>query len=301
MEKSTDQNHPPVSVIVPVYNDRNYIGKLIESLLDQDYPEGLIEIIIIDNNSSDDTKEIVRKYSVTLLEENDIQSSYAARNKGIENSQHNILAFIDSDCVASRQWIEKGVNKLLESGADLVGAKVDFILSPKRTAAEMYDAITHFDFENSIRDQQGTGAGNLFVHRYVFEKIGLFPGNVESGGDFQWSKRAIQNSLKLVYSPEAVVGHPARSLNSLLKKRYRTGGGAIEYWLKAGLSKWQIFLLVGRMCLPRRYSMIKKAIKERGTSEMYQKIGRIWLVSYLCSLTTLLAIITSLFTPFQKK
>ena len=116
----------------------------------------------------------------------------------------------------------------------------------------MYDAVTHFDFENSIREGKGTGAGNLFVHRYVFEEIGLFPGYVESGGDFQWSNRAIQNGFRLVYSPDAVVTHPARGLRPLLKKRWRTGGGALEYWRKSGLAWWKILLLILRMLLPRR-------------------------------------------------
>lgn len=290
-----------VSVIVPVYNDQNHIGKLIESLLKQDYQQELLEIIIVDNNSTDRTKEIVLHYPVTLLEENEVQSSYAARNKGIKNAKHDILAFIDSDCVASRQWIDKGVSKLLDSGADLVGAKVDFILSSKRAAAEMYDAITHFDFETSIAEQKGTGAGNLFVHRYVFDKIGLFPGDVESGGDFQWSNRAIRNRFKLVYSPDAVVSHPARSFRSLLKKRYRTGGGALEHFVKAGLGKWKISLKIARMCLPRRISMIRKAIDKRGTPDMHQKTLRIWMISYVCNLTTLWATVISVFHPINKR
>ncbi len=294
MQNKPQENLVGVSVIVPVYNDAEHIAPLIESLLNQDYRRDLLEIIIVDNNSTDRTREIVRRYPVTLLEEKEIQSSYASRNRGINSAGHDVLAFIDSDCLADKQWIAKGVERLLGPGADLVGAKVEFSLSPRRAAAEMYDAVTHFDFENSIREGKGTGAGNLFVHRYVFEEIGLFPDDVESGGDFQWSNRAIQNGFRLVYSPDAVVIHPARGLRALLKKRRRTGGGAVEYWRKAGLAWWKILLLILRMLLPRRLSMLKKAVNERGTPDMHRKILRIWGISYICTLTTLLAITASL-------
>ena len=297
MHNKPQDNLVGVSIIVPVYNDEEHIAPLIESLLNQDYPHQLLEIIIVDNNSTDRTREIVQRYSVTLLQEQDIQSSYASRNKGINSARHDVLAFIDSDCIAGKQWISTGVEKLLESGVDLVGAKVEFSLSPGRTAAEMYDAVTHFDFENSIREGKGTGAGNLFVHRYVFEEIGLFPGNVESGGDFQWSNRAIQNGFRLVYSPDAVVTHPARGFRPILKKRWRTGGGALEYWIRAGLAWWKILLLILRMLLPRRLSMLKKAVNKRGTPDMHRKILRIWGISYICTLTTLLAITVSLIRP----
>ncbi len=301
MHNKPQENLVGVSIIVPVYNDEEHIAPLIESLLNQDYPRDLLEIIIVDNNSTDRTREIIQRYPVTLLEEKEIQSSYASRNRGINSARHDVLAFIDSDCLAGKQWIAKGVERLLGSGVDLVGAKVEFSLSPGRTATEMYDAVTHFDFENSIREGKGTGAGNLFVHRYVFEKVGLFPGNVESGGDFQWSNRAIQNGFSLVYSPDAVVTHPARGFRALLKKRWRTGGGAVEYWIRAGLAWWKILLLILRMLLPRRLSMLKKAVNERGTPDMHRRILQIWLVSYVCSLTTLCAILVSFVRATNKR
>ncbi|HPD45952.1 MAG TPA: glycosyltransferase [Anaerohalosphaeraceae bacterium] len=287
-----EKKSPGVSVIVPVYNDAGSIDKLIRSLLQQDYDQD-IEIIVVDNRSTDATRDIVRKYPVTLLEENEIQSSYAARNKGIEHARHKILAFIDSDCVATTEWVRTGVSELIASKADLLGGRVEFVLSPARCASEMYDAITHFDFEVSIEEQRGTGAGNLFVYRYVFEQTGLFP-VVKSGGDFQWSKRAIQHGFRLAYSPITVVRHPARRLRWLIKKRFRTGSGVLRVWIDTGLSKKHIGLKMLRMLFPRRLSMIRKAVVRRGTPDMNKKILQILFVSYFCSLVTLAAVLRTL-------
>ena len=58
---------PFVSIIVPVYNDRKRIGRCIESLLRQSYPADRREIIIVDNNSTDGTRDVIGRYPVTLL------------------------------------------------------------------------------------------------------------------------------------------------------------------------------------------------------------------------------------------
>jgi glycosyltransferase involved in cell wall biosynthesis len=90
---------PFVSIIVPVYNGSRTIDALLTSLLALDYPPDQHEILIVDNKSTDDTRQRIQRYPVTLLEETEIQGSYAARNRGIEAAQGEILAFTDADCV----------------------------------------------------------------------------------------------------------------------------------------------------------------------------------------------------------
>lgn len=301
MANSQEQNLPSVSVIVPVYNDQNNIGSLIEALLKQDYPAESFEIIIIDNKSDDRSREIISRYAVTLLAELEVQSSYAARNKGIAHACGSVLAFTDSDCRPGNTWIREGIDALISQSADLAGGHVEFVLSDKRTAAEMYDSITHMQVETGIRERKGCPTANLFARARLFEEMGLFSATLASGGDYIWTNKAIRNGYLPVFAHRAIVKHPARSLKSLLKKRYRTGGGAVEYWQEAGLAWWKILFLILRMLLPRRFSMIKKAINERGTPDMHRRILQIWLVSYICTLTTLFAVLISLFRPINKR
>jgi hypothetical protein len=131
--------------------------------------------------------------------------------------------------------------------------------------------------------------------------MGLFSVTLASGGDYIWTNKAIRNGHLAVFAHRAIVKHPTRGLKSLLKKRWRTGGGTFEYWRKAGLAWWKILLLILRMLLPRRFSMLKKAVNERGTSDMHRRILRIWLVSYICTLTTLFAVLISFFRPINKR
>lgn len=296
-----DNDLPAVTIIVPVYNDQGHIGQLIESLLKQDYSHELLEIIIVDNNSTDRTKEIILHYPVTLIEEKEIQSSYAARNKGIAHASGSVLAFTDSDCHPAITWIREGIDALISQSADLAGGHVEFVLSDKRTAGEMYDSITHIQVEMGIRERKGCPTANLFARARLFEEMGLFGATLTSGGDYIWTNKAIRNGHLLVFAPGAIVKHPARGLRALFKKRWRTGGGAVEYWRKAGLAWWKILLLILRMLLPRRLSMLKKAVNEQGTLDMNRRILQIWLVSYVCSLTTLCAILVSLVWAINKR
>ena len=225
MANNSRQNRCPfVSVIIPVYNDSERLFELLGSLDCQSYGRENYEIIVVDNGSDEDPKQIADKFDVTLLYEKDIQSSYAARNKGIGLARGDIYAFIDSDCKACDNWISEGIKALQQTNASIVGGKVVFTFSPKKRAAEYYDASTNFQFEEKIK--RGTcGGGNLFVKKDVFDSIGLFPQNIKSGGDVLFTMKATQSGFELVYAPDACVYHPTRSFSQLIIKTFRVAVG----------------------------------------------------------------------------
>jgi len=276
---------PGVSVIVPVYNDQEHIGRLIESLLGQDYPAELVEIIVVDNNSADSTRQIVQRHPVRLLDENNIQSSYAARNRGIKAAKNEILAFIDSDCTARTQWIREGVNTLLAASADLVGGKVEFVFSDKKTNAEIYDSITHMNVKANVEEDRYAPTANLFVKSKLFEKIGMFPAWVRSGGDFQWTHQAIQSGFSLVYAPQAIVNHPTRSLGALLRKRFRMGPGIMHAQIQQGKPRWGVIArLLLTLPLPVPPNVISNAITRSGQAHLKKKFLQLWVIACLCKL-----------------
>jgi glycosyltransferase involved in cell wall biosynthesis len=227
---------PFVSVIVPVYNSAAFIEKLLDSLLAQDYPEDKREFIIVDNNSKDDTKKIISRYPFIPACENVIQSSYAARNKGIAMAKGDITAFTDADCRPVRSWLSEGVKTMLETGADLVAGEVEFVYSEKPTAAEVYDSITHMQMESEVKEKGVAPTANLFVRSEMFDKIGLFDSRVKSGGDTQWTRKATSQGYRLVYSGQAVVEHPTRNFSQFVKKIIRTGAGSAHARLANGHS-----------------------------------------------------------------
>ncbi len=96
-----------VSIIVPTNNSESTIGKCLESIDNQSYKN--IEIIVMDNNSSDDTKDIVERYGAHYIEDNSIRSR--ARNIGADKSKGMFILSIDSDMELSKTVVEECIKK----------------------------------------------------------------------------------------------------------------------------------------------------------------------------------------------
>ncbi|WP_341876737.1 glycosyltransferase family 2 protein [Defluviitalea saccharophila] len=107
-----------VSVIIPVYNVESYIFDTINSVINQTYKN--IEIIVVDDGSTDNTGEIVKKISenhqrlIYYYQSN--QGVSAARNKGIELSKGEYISFLDGDDLWMENKIEKQINEIISSG-----------------------------------------------------------------------------------------------------------------------------------------------------------------------------------------
>ncbi len=275
--------YPFLSVIVPVYNDTKGLSLLLASLQKQTYPQDRFEVIVVDNGSTEDVQGVTERYDdVTLLFETVIQSSYAARNKGIAHATGDIYVFIDSDCRATETWLAEGVAQLIESGSDMLGGQVAFDFSQHPSASEYYDAIHNFQFAEKIK--RGTcGGGNTFVRKKIFETIGLFPQDVQSGGDVYFSRKATSNGFSLVYAHEAIVYHPARRFIPLIKKTFRVGVGkaAIKTMSQAAIGDKKIKTVqsggIANLVSP---AALRQRIEQKGYPVSGLMFWRIWGVGF---------------------
>ena len=110
---------PFVSIIVAAYNAEKTIGNCLKSLTSLDYPK--YEIIVVDNNSTDNTANIVRAYDVVYLLEQE-RGWPAARNTGVRHSKAQVIANIDADCTADKHWLKNLVRELMSD--DKIGGVV---------------------------------------------------------------------------------------------------------------------------------------------------------------------------------
>jgi len=294
---SDEEDLPELSVIIPVYNRPEKIRTCIEGVLNQTYPEELTEIYVVDNKSTDQTREVVKEYSrVNLEKENEIQSSYAARNTGIEACEGHVIAMIDSDCDPVDEWLENGVKKMIETDADLVGGNVEFTFSKRRKASELYDSINNMQVESDIKGRGVAKTANLFSKRKVFDEIGLFPEDVKSGGDVTWTRKATENNFKLVYSKEAKVRHPARRFISSMKKQFRVGKGKYSNDEK---SKDPMKIL--KRFNPPKISYLKSKLEEKVDSKVSkQMFARLFLVVWMVNVFQNLGFIYGLFNDIRR-
>lgn len=226
---------PFISVVVPAYNAQSMIALCIESLLGQTYPKDRYEVLIVDNNSTDDTAEIIKKYPVTYLLESNKQTPYAARNTGIRHARGSIIALTDSDCVADENWLKQGAAPFDDPKVIAVGGRI--------TAYEPRRYIEFYQEKNKIFNQKETlskqrcdaksaaiATPNAFYRKEALEKVGLFDDTIFGGGDYEICYR-IQKSLpgRFIYAEDAVIYHKhASSLRKIWEQNSRYGYGNIQ-------------------------------------------------------------------------
>lgn len=101
-----------VSVVIPVYNEEKYIKKCLDSLMKQIDPPN--EIIVVDNNSTDKTVEIIKKFPVRIVYETQ-QGTTQARNRGFNEARYEIIARTDADTILPYNWIKNIKNNIKDS------------------------------------------------------------------------------------------------------------------------------------------------------------------------------------------
>src|SRR6056297_2548076 len=136
---SQNQNTPIVSIIIPVYNDRDRLTNCLQKLYEQDYPKSFYEVIVVDNGSTLSIREMVLKYRFKIVYEKK-PGSYAARNKGIKSACGEILGFTDSDCIPSKDWIKNAATYFsVNSNNLIIGGKINVFDKTGKKALCHYD------------------------------------------------------------------------------------------------------------------------------------------------------------------
>ncbi len=233
---------PFVSIVVPVHNAASALPRLMASLRGQTYPRERFEVILVDNKSTDGSAETMCGFGdAACLSQTRCQTPGATRNVGIEAAQGEIVALIDADCWAHRDWLASGVKALVEGKLDRIAGRVAFVLSPRPNLYELYDSAVNFGQPDFVA-RGWSGTGNLFVRREVFSEIGLLDPVLRSAEDCEFGLRATAAGKSLGYAPAALVYHRARTrFSSLVKKWMRTEYGAAQVWRRHGLMELHLW------------------------------------------------------------
>jgi len=205
-------NHPLVSVIVPVFNGEATIEQCVKSFLVQDYPQERYEIIVVNNNSTDRSVEIVRQNPVVLLDEKK-QGPAAARNRGLARVRGEIVAFIDADCFAETRWLRELVKPFSDPAVGGVGGAIGS--ASRATAVERY-ADDRGILNHSLSSPfflPYLVTANAAFRKELIDSVGGFDENFTkaAGEDVDLSWRIQLNTpCTFVFAEKAVVYHKHR-------------------------------------------------------------------------------------------
>ncbi|MBI3243379.1 MAG: glycosyltransferase [Chloroflexi bacterium] len=218
---------PSVSVIIPVYNGAETIAACLESLLQQEYPAGAYDVIVVENGSTDNTSRIVEKYPVRLFH-SEKRGPASARNFGLAQSQADIIAFTDADCIADPNWLAELVKPYAEAEIGGVGGSILAHVHPAQTLVEKFSE-EHSPLVNFI-----SGAGEFLPHLYtanasyrrpLLEAVGGFNACLITGEDVDLAWRLqLQNRVRLGFASQAIIYHQHRSTKAGLARQYRQYG-----------------------------------------------------------------------------
>jgi glycosyltransferase involved in cell wall biosynthesis len=273
---------PRVSVIVPVRDGEDRIGRCLSALLAQTYPRERLEILVVDDASRDATRERVYGLPVRLLAQPAPRGPYAARNAGMRAASGEVFAFTDADCIPAKDWVERGLATLAAEGADLAAGHVRYLLSARGGAAEVFDAIANLDHERSVAERGVAFTGNLFAARRVLDAIGPFSER-RSGCDGEWTARASGAGFALVHAADAVVEKPARGAWALARKQYRVGRGHVALWRASGEGARAILPRVARSFLPTRSAVLRERLRRRAPEGARAGLPTVWLAAWSIS------------------
>ena len=227
MEEPPGEELPRVSVVIPVRNRPDGIRTCLDSLVALDYPHESLEIIVVDDASTDETPSAVASYSrgsVQLLAQKQHRGQSECRNVGARAGTGELIAFIDSDCIADSAWLRTLVRDLEDRGVVAAGGSVREA-SPDGWL-KRYEASAsplHIG-ETPARVMPGSGVEflpscNVVVRKQVFLEAGGFDGTLRFGEDVDLIWRLCERG-EVRYRPAGVVWHENRGrLGSFLSNR----------------------------------------------------------------------------------
>lgn len=218
-----------VSVIVPAYNAAPTIGATLNALLHQvDAPSNL-EIIVVDNGSTDDTREVVRRFSgVTLLAESKRGPS-AARNRGLHHAMGGIIVHLDADTLPTRAWLRNLIAPFSQPEVVLAAGRT-LIFHPT-TAVERYIAgagLYETDRAISRLPFPFVPSLNMAVRRSAAVSIGGWAEDLTTAEDVDFSHRLLKMyPIDIAYASNAILFHRVRATQPELVALARSYGQGI--------------------------------------------------------------------------
>lgn len=211
-----------VSVIITTKNEEKNILNCLESVKKQTYPQDKIEVIVVDNNSTDKTKEIALRYTAKVYNFGPERS--AQRNCGVKQAEGKYILYLDADMTLSKTVIAEAVQKCEKEGSIP-------LYIPERIIGEGF-WIKVRDFERSFYNATCIDAVR-FVRKDKFNEIGGFDETLTGPEDWDFDRR--MNAVSKAGIIDSVIYHNEGifCLSNYFKKKKYYGNSFDRY-----ISKW---------------------------------------------------------------
>jgi glycosyltransferase involved in cell wall biosynthesis len=289
---------PRITVAVITYNRSRFLKETLAGLVKQDYPSALWELLVIDNNSTDDTAEVVASFmSAPPFPRRVVETRQGldhGRNRAISEAMGEIIVLADDDILMPSDWLSKLVAPFASEKAHTIGVVGGEVIPvfPDGLPKWMEGAHRPLSFRKDAgvlpADQSPMGA-NFAFPKWVFAKLGTFRTELDrqgtslfGGGDTEMIRRVRASGLEVWFVPEAKVFHqmPASRLSMDYAMRHAfdsarsrvvdeagiiaaSGRSAAPFYISRAVAS--ILKLIGYMLMATGYAVIFQPGKARRT------------------------------------
>jgi len=165
------------SVIVPAYNEEKHIANCLDALVRQDFPRDQYEIIMVNNNSTDSTKEIASRYARVRVIEELKQGCVHALIRGCKEATGELFAFTDADTAVPVDWLSKYDRAYRDSGVMFAGGPA--YLRPKLWCTPFLEQVSYW----GGRISKLASGFNISIRKTAYEAIGGFNPKINFDAD----------------------------------------------------------------------------------------------------------------------
>lgn len=213
-----------VSIVIPLYNSAKTIAKTMEACFNQELPGIEVEIIVVDDGSTDGGVKVVEGFPVKLIRQPN-GGPASARNRGWREAGGEIVFFTDSDCVPRKDWIARLLEGYDSEEVGGAGGTYDIANENSLLASSIHEEIV-LRHRKQSKTVNYLGSFNLSYRKAVLEEVGGFNEDYKcaSGEDNDLAYRVTKKNYKLSFVQDSAVAHyHPDKLFSYLKQQFRHG------------------------------------------------------------------------------
>jgi mycofactocin system glycosyltransferase len=224
------QTYPTISVIIPVKNRPQDIRECLAALVHLDYPKDKMEIIVVNDGSTDATPEVIQTFGLKAIHLPESIGASACRNLAAREAKGNLLGFTDSDCVPHPLWLRELFPYFNDERVGIVGGYVSNFYT--RSTLDRYEEVKSslnigplsFRVEKDPLSNAYIPSCNLIIRKKAFLEVGGFQVDLTVGEDVDLCWRTREIGYHLLYVPRGKIEHKHRKdLIHMLMRRYDYG------------------------------------------------------------------------------
>jgi glycosyltransferase involved in cell wall biosynthesis len=227
MQDLANINHAKtVSIVIPAKNEERRLPLCLESIRHLNYDPNLIDIIVVDNGSSDATIKVANEFNCKVLQDSEATVG-KLRNIGAKLANGEVLCFVDADIIVDLNWLYFGIKHLSTKN---VGCVTGHIAIPRKSTWVEKAWFQCRRPQNEIFFPKWASSMNMILLKSFFFEIGGFSDNLVSGEDVDLSIRICRAGMNIVYDEKVEVVHTgeAKSIIDFFKKERWRGYSDID-------------------------------------------------------------------------